>query len=221
MFLFLLNITIAVIVLSTLTAVMALWIFPSINYSLKLLSLYLVVGTCVDVLSYAYSIKDLNNLFFFHFFSFFEFWILTFTFESLFFMIGKSINLKPVALIGRAIILLNSIFFQKLDTFNSYSATFVSIAVLTYCIYYFNLFLDNPSEMIQMRTIKWIVISVFLFHSVSVVVLLFSNIMLGLDEFSQNLVWTIRCSMILIIKFVLFITYFKLTSFIFKKPAYE
>ncbi len=133
----------------------------------------------------------------FHYFSLVEFIFLSLFFFELFEKLGREKNVLWILIPGIILINCNAIYFQDLNTFNSNAATFVSIVVILYCLYYFYITIDPIIKSVPFNVIKWIVIALFIYHSISIIVLLFSNALLNIDVEKQYLVWAIRALVIL------------------------
>lgn len=195
-----------------LTALIALYLFPRLSLSLQIITVFVVVASCSEMLGIAYSTRGMSNIFIYHFYTFLEFFFLTIFFYQEYRRCHKKMPLILILTIGSVLIICNTIFIQPLDTFNSYSATLVSVAVLGYCIYYFMLTIDISEESKLPKIIKWIVISIFLFHCVSIVVLLFSNMIMEMEDKFHMIIWATRSVVILIIKLIILFQFVKLLN---------
>ncbi len=143
-----------------------------------------------------------NNLFLFHFFAAFEIFILAHFFfdfyEKLAAKIQRNWFIYPIF----ALVIGNSIFLQPIDTFNSNGLTLVSVVIIGMCIYSFYLMLENDNVFPYQQQLKWLIVSFFLLHCGSLMVLLFSNKILELSQEAQIAIWVTRSLLILSIKLV-------------------
>lgn len=205
--------SIFVLVLSLTNSFIAILKYKVLNELAKIIGVYIIVSAITELLSWTAASYNINNLFFFHFFAIFEFIILTYFFQGFFKLMKSKVSLVPffitICTLG---LVANSLFFQTIDKFNSYSLTFVSACMITYSLYAFKLMIDGSSEMRKYNDLKWIIISVFIMHTVSVLVVFFSNAISGFSADSQMMVWTFRAVLILISKLILlyvFIQFYK------------
>lgn len=199
------------------TALVALYLYPRLIYNLQLVCIYVVIASCSEMLALAFANVAKSNIFIYHFYVLLEFFFLSIFFYQEFRRFKKRIPLRIILISGISLIVSNSIFIQSLDTFNSYSATLVSLVILGYCIYYFVLSLEGSNKNQLVKTLKWIVISIFLYHCVSIVVLLFSNVVMQMDVELQANIWGLRIIILLIIKLILLFQFIRMMKFDFSK----
>jgi len=202
--------------LSLLIAVVVLVIYPRLNYALKVIGIYAVIGACSDLLMLSFNYVSKNNIFLFHAYSVLEFFFLTIFFFQIFRDLGKNQNEKYFLAVGLVLMILNSLFLQPLDVFNSYSLTFVSLVAIAYCITFFLLSLDKANASIEFKTIKWLIITIFLYHCVSIIVLLFGNKIQTLPIELNRIIWTSRAIILLVIKLMVCFQFFRLFNHIQK-----
>ncbi len=202
-------------IIAFLTALIALYLFPRLIFSLKLLCIYVVIASSSETVAMALVDVGKPNIFTYHFYVFFEFFFLSIFFYQEFRRNGKTLPLIPILIGGTSLIIANTIFLQPLDTFNSYSATLVSLLMLVYCIYYFMLSLENSNESNLFNTLKWIVTSIFLFHCVSIVVLLFSNMIMKMEDVYNSAIWFTRSIILLAIKLIILYQFIRMLKFHF------
>jgi len=208
----------ASMVVSSITAIVGLLGYRYFNKSIKNFVIYFVFSASIEVVSMAFSFKKIPSLHLLHLFTFAEFFLLTLAFEQVYKHIKSPLNLKPFLLIGALLIISNSIFLQSFEVYNSNASSFTGFVILAYCVYYFFNTLDQSSITIVDNAIKWIVIGLFLYQSVSLVVLFFSNAMSGVipkDLF--HLPWLIRAVLILLSKIFFAYQIGKLTALNLKK----
>lgn len=189
--------------ISILLSLIIVLIFNKLSKPLKLIGVYILVGTIIEILSIYIEQKFGSNLFLIHIFCLFEFIILTITFNLIYKSYGEQLNLNYFLVIGASLVILNTLIFQKITQFNSYSSTFTSIAIIIYCIYFFKLILDDNTKTLQKDILKWSIISIFIYHTTSMFVLLFSNILIESKNDAQFYIWSIRMFIMLLCKLIL------------------
>jgi hypothetical protein len=197
------NLAYSVCIIAIIIACFYLFIYKKSDKMMRKLAIYFLVSCMVEcgstVVGTAY---HQNNLYFFHFFAAFEIFILAHFFfdfyEKLLVKTQRNWFVYPLL----ALVVGNSIFLQPIDTFNSYALTLVSVAVIGMCIYSFYLMLENDNSFPFQQEIKWLIVSFFLLHCSSSIVLLFSNKVLDFSQDVQMMIWITRSTLILSIKLV-------------------
>lgn len=186
---------------------------------LKLISVYLLIAIFVDVLSSKLAYAGYNNLFILHIYSLVEFIL----FSTIIFKLLKNRRQKQgiliAGVIGIILIILNTIFIQSLDQFNSYSAAFVSFSIILYCILYFSQLINlSDTTTVEMTVIKWIIIMLFIYHNINLIALFFSNSLLNLTEKSFMIIFFIRLIVTIITRSIILVQYGKLIQSFYLKP---
>jgi len=154
------------------------------------------------MLSLSLAENNISNLFLFHVNTLIEFWFLIIFFHASDKKYGKKFPLGFVLSIGVIMIMVNTLFIQKLDTFNSYSATLVNIVLL---ISSFRFFFNTMDAEItdELKTLKVVVSCLLLVFGTSLIVLLFSNAMLDIATTYQLYIWDFRGILILVTKVII------------------
>ncbi|MCB0647290.1 MAG: hypothetical protein KDC49_11540 [Saprospiraceae bacterium] len=163
---------------------------------------YLIVAFGFEATSYVLAQEGINNLFLFHVYALSEVLLLSFLFAKLPGAWDKpSENLLRWAVV--LLILVNSIFIQKIDTFNSYGLTLSGLVVIFYCVRFFLKMIDMGIAGLEFHTQKWLVSGIFLAQLVSLVVLFCSNFILSFERDIQLLVWISRSLFVLLSKLII------------------
>ena len=163
---------------------------------------YLIVAFGFEATSYILAQEGINNLFLFHLYALSEVLLLSLLFSKLPGVWDKtSENLLRWSVF--ILILTNSIFIQKIDTFNSYGLTLSGIVVIFYCVRFFIKMIDLGIEGLVYNTQKWFVSGIFLAQLVSLVVLFCSNFILSFATDTQLMVWTSRSLFVLLSKLII------------------
>ena len=188
-------------IVSIVIALLILFRYKQIDKNMKSISQYLVISAIIEVISFVVGkCFHQNNLIFFHIFAPVEFFLLS----QFFFGFYKKNDVKlPFSIIKIAflsLLLINSFFIQPWNTYNSYGLTAVSIAVILMSLFAFYLMLEKDLKMPFLFEIKWLMISFFLLHCSSLIVVFFSNKILVLEHTQQLTVWRVRAFFMLITK---------------------
>ena len=200
----------ATVVLSILLALAIIIKFNYLSTPLKIVGLYLIVNSSLEIVSTAFYSISANNLIFFNLFTFFEIVILTLLFKFLFKVINSSTNIYYIGIPTILFVILNTLFIQDIYQINTYSSALVSIVILGYCIHFFILILDVKAPNYQFTTLKWFVICIFIFHSISLVFMIFDSLLSDLSKDAQSSIWSFRSVVLLITKIILIICFAKL-----------
>ncbi len=173
-------------------AVIGLFLYQRLQWPLKIFVVYLIIGSCTELLSYAFAQGSHTNLYFLHAFTLVEFWFMVIFFYHLLKLPYKKIVLYLALLLGSCGIIANSAVFQGFDVFNSYSATFVSAIIILLCLKYFHHIIDNADESVHGTTVKWCVIGLFFNHCISLMIIMYSNNILLCEKSTQTIIWVAR-----------------------------
>lgn len=166
--------------------------YKSFDKSLKILTVYFVLAFFAELTSYFLAKNSINNLFIFHIFSLIEYGLLFLFFKELFFDFRKKKLIDLLIILGLLFLILNSLYIQGLNKFNSYGLAFVSSSIMALSILFYKTLLDKGELGLSFEKHKWIVFGIFMSHAVSIVVLLFSNAISGFDKSNQLIVWILR-----------------------------
>lgn len=191
--------------------------YSRLSQTNKYFGISMVFSTIIELFSMAWANEGKNNLIFFHIHTILEFAVLTLFFSRVFDDKHKLWS-RWILLSGLFFILFNSIFIQTYETMNSFSLTIVSIYLIKCCLYYFYQIIDQDNSQDQIRFSNYAVFSIFILHSVSLMVLLFGNYMLTSKSVVQDAVWILRALIILLVKFVILFQLIKLIFTFYKQP---
>jgi hypothetical protein len=175
--------------------------------------LWILASASIDAVSIFMAKYSIHNIYLIHVHSLIEYGLLIVFFDKLFTKAGKK---SPIIMLypGLALILFNSVFIQKIDTFNSYSLTAISFVVVLLCIYYFYVLSDLNYTLDKKLFLSITVGSVFILHTSSLIPLLFSNFLLNAKSENEIVIWLLRALIILIIKIL---TFYALLPYLFSK----
>lgn len=204
------SISLASITISAILALMIILRFHKLQPVLKVVGIYIIVSAAIDLVSFSLYKQVANNLRFLHLFTLFEFVILNHLFKLLFRYFSSKLNVYYLAIPGTLFILFNTIFIQNINSYNSYSSILVSTIIIGYCIHFFILILDIEVQNLQFRALKWFIICLFVFHSISLIIMLFGNMLHDVSIEAQSYVWGFRSIVIFVTKIILFICFIQL-----------
>ncbi len=192
------------VVFSVVFAIFSILVYNKTNKVFHLFLVYIIMGGSFDLVSTFFFEKKMNNLKFFHLYTLLEFVILSVFIRNFLEVMKPKFDLQKAYLPAVVFIIINSLFIQGLDIYNSYSAALSSILILGYCIYTFYLLLDFQMSKIYI-SFKWIVIGVFINHIVTLIVMLSSNVVLNISSDYRIIIWIIKTIVGLFTKLLFFI----------------
>ncbi len=206
--------------LTIITGSISLLLLNFVDKRIKFLCLYFVVIAAIEIYSFSIA-KGQNNLYLYHFYTFFEFLLLSKAFQYIYHQKGLQFNMNLILVPVLIFFLTNSIFFQRFDQYNSYSNILASILIIAYCIYYFYLILDDDRSNEYNETfIKWTLTAVFLYQITMIIFNLFSNFLAKYGSFDSDLmIWLIRALILLSIRFIFVYHITKLSVITLKTQA--
>lgn len=206
-------------VYSVVLGILALLLYFKGRRLTRVFCIYLSVAASIDLVACSFAESGMNNLVFFHLFTFMELGLLGVFFSHVLKKLQVRFNIMDVILPFLAMIILNSLFVQSIDSFSTYSTTAVSIAIIVGCIFTFLKILDDGSDH-DNKVIRWFLSGLFIYHMGSVVVLLTADLLLQLDTEVQVIIWIIRTFVVLLSK-ILFTSGILLEAKYLKKtPSY-
>jgi hypothetical protein len=183
-------------------------IFAIINYSRldnshKVILFFLIFSALLNGLATFLALSGMSNLVIFHIYTIFEF-----AFISWFYMLqlkGLSVKIIPV-LIGLFTIacIINSLFIQKKDEFNTYTRSIEAIIIISYCIILFSKqsLVENKVSWGRI-SINWINTGILVYYSGCFFSFIFSNYLLNASRTVNNIIWCTNDT-ILLFEYILF-----------------
>jgi hypothetical protein len=162
----------------------------------KILFFYLFLSGVSNALLAYLAYSHINNLPVFHIYTILECCFILFYFAELF---NSSVISKWLFRVGTGFIffsILNTVFFQNIFSFNSYSRSLEALLVIVICLYYFKLQLDLEKQFSEARGF-WFVLGLFIYFSSSLTIFIISNISLSLDKHFLWIMWNIHASLVL------------------------
>jgi len=202
-------------------AIVSIIYMKKMNGALMLVGIYLISESFIEIGGY-FSTKLFGiNIYLLHINVLFEFVFLGLIFFKLFLSFNRKIPIYWILFIGVPLIILNTLFLQPWNTFNTNSYTVVSGLIIAACIYYFYLSLENkPSE--YNTLINRVVAYLLIMHCTSIIIVLFSNLILEIPSMTtKKLFWRTRGAIQLIAKSMLLYALIRYYKNPFKKQIYE
>ena len=199
---------------SLLSALVFLIRIPRFTELVKRFGLYIVVGAGFELYSYwlVFILKNKgNNLYLLHIFTLVEFVLIGWFFGKLLELFEVRVNTKIILFVGAILIILNSLFIQPIDVYNSLSRTAVQLFFMACCFLGFYLFTQRNYPHKDKGVVKLILIALLLKYSGSLFLYLFSNQITELIAETQRKIWLINPSLnflaqaIILIAFIGFI----------------
>jgi hypothetical protein len=173
--------------------IIACWRFKYLDKTLRLLFGLLVISALISVIArYLWSIKE-NNLYLLHYYTVIEFcgW------SIIFYLLFENRFMKQMVFwVGIAFVLfaiVNSIFWEGLETFNSNSRSVESILLSFFSIaYYVKIFKEKKVSRLERNASFWINAAVLIYFSSAFLLFGFSNLLLNLSSYKIREVWGVH-----------------------------
>lgn len=197
----------ATVALSALLAVIIILKFNNLSSILKVVGIYIIVSASIDIISTAYFYISESNIVFLHLFTLFEITILSHLFTLLFDSLKSKVNILFISIPAIALVILNTLFVESIYQFNTYSSMLVSAVILGFCIHFFTLIIDFKAPNYQFKILKWFIYTLFIYHSVSLIFMLFSSLLPEISMHSQSYIWIFRSIIIMITKILLIMAF--------------
>lgn len=182
-----------VVVICTIWCALAsIFLFKDSSKRDKTFLLYIVFKAVFEIIAFVTS-KYGNNLIGLHIYVLLQFIILAIFFKRCFEDFKKVYGIITILTIGANLIILNSIFLQPLDTYNSNSKVLVDLFLIVNCFILFAIFIvERFSSQDDKRATASFLSAVFLEGSMSVIYYLYADYILQLSGFFQETVLNLR-----------------------------
>jgi hypothetical protein len=191
--------------ITLITALFFLFNYSKFGPAPKAFGYYLVLRAIFEVLASMLMEGGSNNLPYLHLYTLFEFLFLMYFFSRVF-VPGRSWALA--AGIGGLIIILNSLFVQDINEFNSYSKSLVCLTFILMSIYtLFKIFGRYNRDVMDAYAVKLFCYGLLINLAGSFTLYLFSNLIVLLSLETQQALWVVNV-ILNIITMVIFITGF-------------
>ncbi len=195
--------------ISIVVGVLGLGIYFKVSTPIRFLVVYFVFVAVASVFSKMGNQVE-SNLELFYFYTLMEYVLLGKVFEQVLFAHDLKKNFIWLFHLLLSILVLYTFYFFDSGSLNTESGTLVSLLVIGFSIWFFTLFLNTSLPSFQYIALKWLIISVFLYHCVTLVVLLFGNHINNFVGDQDILVWIFRGLVIFCSKLIVLVVFIKL-----------
>lgn len=202
--------------ISLLTALLFLIKRRSFSSLIRRFGYYIVMVAAFELYSYILvQIGDVtNNLYLVHLFTFLEFILVGWFFEKFFRLFDWNLFSKSVIFIGALLIILNTLFLESLEGYNSFARSAVHLIFMSCCFIGFYLFTVRNYNFPDRSAIKLILIALLLKFSGSLFIYLFSKQIARLDIETQKNIWLINPSLNLISQIIYLVALVQLVNIV-------
>ena len=175
----------SILIISLLSSILFLSYYKRFNASERRFGYFILVSTFFEVVACLTSMyfEGGNNLFGLHLFTLVEYIVLgNFMLRSFDFF---KIRLPVLTVLGAGslMIIFNSLFVQKLNTYNSYSIAGVKVFIIAMCVYFFYIVLRTKNYSIkEVKPTLYFFTAIFLNASTVMIWYLYSNELLSLSD---------------------------------------
>ena len=185
---------------SVLLALLSLIFYWKFDKALKYFAGYLILSGATEYLASEFTKSLGYNLFLLHPYTILEFILLSGFFKVVFDQLGSKFSMLKITIVVVPLCILNSIFIQPMEGFNSYATTLVGLILIAYSVYTYYLLLEKDS--VEFYGIKWLVGGVLIYQMTSLIILASANILIDTTEGSDIIIWIIRAIVILATKII-------------------
>lgn len=185
---------------SILLALVSLVFYWKFDKALKYFASFLILSGATEYLASEFTKRLGYNLFLLHLYTILEFIVLSAFFKVVFDQLGAKFSMVKITVVVVLLCIVNSIFIQPIEGFNSYATTLVGLILIAYSVYTFYLLLEKGS--VDFSSIKWLVGGVLIYQMTSLIILASANILIHTSAGSDIILWIIRAVIILITKMI-------------------
>ncbi|MEM6684568.1 MAG: hypothetical protein AAF617_02140 [Bacteroidota bacterium] len=185
--------------------VMCLWRYKRLNKLYWTLFVLLIVAAIISYNAYTLYKNVQNNMHILHLYT-----VVEYIFWSLFYYQLFKKSMVKKAIIGLVVILvafsiLNTLYWQPLDTFNSYSRSLEAAFLLCFAIaWFYKVFVNGKIIRLEKHPVFWINAGVLVYFSGAFLLFISNNFLVGISKQAFFQAWTLH-ALFLIIHY-LFIT---------------
>jgi len=185
--------------------IMARSVYPDLRKRHRIILFYLLVSGCINLAAIVLASKGMHNLFLLHFYTIIEFAILSMFFRDI--IKGKFITRFITCSIFAftALCIINFVFLQSLDKFNTYTRPIEAIFLIAYSLSYFERESRIDHELSWVNNpVSWMVTGILLYFSGALFQFTFSNVVsIEVSHDIKVLIWNIHATLVLIM-YILF-----------------
>ena len=199
------------VVFTVVFACISIFLFGKSSKVNNQLVIYIIVAGSIEVVSFIFAEFKMNNLRFIHLYTVLDFVLLSVLLRRVIMLLKGKFDIQIIYIPVLILLVLNTVFLQGLDIYNSNASTLSSITIIGFCLYSFALLLNDSAERASYETdnstsnIKLILTGIFISHATALSVMFLSNMILQISSEQTLIIWMIRAIMILIAKVLFFI----------------
>ena len=158
--------------------------FKSLSFALRILLVFVVITGAFELLTAILSINGINNLLFFHAYVYFEFIAVA----SIFFFTYDSVFWRSVSVLFVVVFILfsliNSLFLEPIDMFNSYQRYAEGLLVIIMCAGYYISLLRRPiHRYLEKQPMFWLTSGWLIYFAGTLYLFLFSKELLAMNSY--------------------------------------
>jgi hypothetical protein len=184
--------------------------FTGLPKEAKILIFYLVIDMLVSIASSALALNNLNNTPLYHFATVISGMILLYFFSAIFYQ--QPFKKFIILLIWLLPILgiLNAIFFQPFNSFNSYTFSLQHIIIIALCFLYWWFNENDTGKSWASFPLNWIISGILLYFSSAFIIFTFSNLIItSLAKNISILLWNIHATLTILMHLLISIGFSK------------
>jgi VanZ family protein len=179
--------------------------YRSLPVYAKFVLLYLVVsGVINNTATVMAKVYHANNLPLTHLLAVMEFLIFALFYGRLLYKEKPALTFQLLPLFFFIACVANTLFFQNIFTFNSYSRSLGALIIMLLAINYFaKIAATQPEQNVTAMPSFWFNTAIFLYYSGGFMLFIFSNFMLRESRSNFDLIWNIHAALVLLM-YILF-----------------
>lgn len=159
-----------------LPALLALLLFKKQNAPLKYLSYLLWVATLVEIAAYFLAQNQIPNLPLLHVYVIIEFALLGWMYQLYLYRFYPKYLIPVIIVVFTFLSILNSIFVQKIQTFNTYARALENLLLIVFALsFFYKLLKELKVKYLEKKPIFWINTGILIYFSGSLFIFIFSN----------------------------------------------
>jgi hypothetical protein len=166
--------------------------YSKLYQEFRVIGVYVLLALAIQIPSYLMGVNQMNNMFFLHIYVPSSFVILTEFYKK---SLKGFINSRWLDLISIVFVLfsiLNSIFIQSIDTFNSYALTLECLFIVIYSLSLFILLLNSTAKDEKrsiLGSLLWVNSGLFIYHTINLFLSYFGDLLTTFSSVNFRLSW--------------------------------
>lgn len=161
---------------------------------------------------------DYNNLYILHIYTLGAFLFSSFFFFYLFQILQWNYLKKEYIYLGGALIVLNTLLFQWIDVYNSYSKTSSQFIIIGLCILAYSLLTLRKYPYSDGAAIKVFIAAILISSTASISLYLFSHQIMAMEKETQRTIWMINAGTNIIVQILFLWGCFKIVQLPLNAP---